>query len=125
MLSEERSWNTTPFDKIWNKTIHPMMYRDPIVITPFDIKIGQYYWGIFLGIFGGAIGALALSLIFSSFMFGLRGPYFAIGSLGLAIATAEITITIDYVGGASGILMPLFPGEIENRSVFFYILCFF
>lgn len=84
----------------------------------------QYYWGIFLGIFGGAIGALALSLIFSSFMFGLRGPYFAIGSLGLAIATAEITITIDYVGGASGILMPLFPGEIENRSVFFYILCF-
>jgi hypothetical protein len=31
----------------------------------------------------------------------LRGPYFAIGSLGLAIAAAEITITIDYVGGAS------------------------
>ena len=57
-------------------------------------------------------------------MFGLRGPYFAIGSLGLAIAAAEITITIDYVGGASGISMPLFPGDIEMRSVFFYILCF-
>jgi branched-chain amino acid transport system permease protein len=84
----------------------------------------QYYWGIFLGIFGGAIAALALSLIFSTFMFGLRGPYFAIGSLGLAIAAAEITVTINYVGGASGISMPMFPGDIELRSVFFYILCF-
>ena len=45
ILSEERSWNTTPFDRIWNKTVHPMMYRDPIVITPFDIRIGQFYWG--------------------------------------------------------------------------------
>jgi branched-chain amino acid transport system permease protein len=57
-------------------------------------------------------------------MFGLRGPYFAIGSLGLAIAAAELTITMDYVGGASGISMPLFPGDIEFRSTFFYILCF-
>jgi branched-chain amino acid transport system permease protein len=84
----------------------------------------EYYLGIFLGILGGAFAALLLSLIFSTFMFGLRGPYFAIGSLGLAIAAAEITITIDYVGGASGISMPLFPGDIEFRSVFFYILCF-
>ena len=37
---------------------------------------------------------------------------------------AEVTITIDYVGGASGISMPLFPGDIEMRSVFFYVLCF-
>ena len=41
-----------------------------------------------------------------------------------AVATAELTITIDYVGGASGISMPLFPGDIEFRSTFFYILCF-
>ena len=85
----------------------------------------EYYLGIFLGIIGGAFAALLLSIIFSTFMFGLRGPYFAIGSLGLAIAAAEITITIDYVGGASGISMPLFPGDIEVRSVFFYILCFY
>ena len=84
----------------------------------------QYFWGILLGILGGALAGLALCMIFSSFMFGLRGPYFAIGSLGLAIAAAEVTITIDYVGGASGISMPLFPGDIEMRSVFFYVLCF-
>ena len=84
----------------------------------------QYYTGLYLGIIGGGIIALVFSLIFSLFMFGLRGPYFAIGSLGLAIAVAEITTTIDYVGGASGISMPLFPGDIEFRSVFFYCLCF-
>ena len=84
----------------------------------------EYFSGLYLGIICAGIAALLLSLIFSTFMFGLRGPYFAIGSLGLAIAAAELTITMDYVGGASGISMPLFPGEIEFRSTFFYILCF-
>ena len=84
----------------------------------------EYFVGLGLGIICAGIVALILSIVFSSFMFGLRGPYFAIGFLGLAIAAAEITITIDYVGGASGISMPLFPGDIEFRSTFFYILCF-
>ncbi len=84
----------------------------------------QYFWGIGLGILGGALIAFLLSLILSTFMFGLRGPYFAIGSLAIAVAAAEITITIEYVGGASGISMPLYPGQIEMRSVFFYVLCF-
>ena len=84
----------------------------------------QYFQGLFLGIVVAGIAALILSLLLSTFMFGLRGPYFAIGSLGIAVATAELTITIEYVGGASGISMPLFPGDIEFRSTFFYILCF-
>ncbi len=84
----------------------------------------EYFAGLWLGILAAGLVALALSLVFSSFMFGLRGPYFAIGSLGLAIAAAEVTITIDYVGGASGISMPLFPGDIEFRSTFFYMICF-
>ncbi len=89
-----------------------------------EFTVQEYYWGIFLGILGAALAALLLSIILSTFMFGLRGPYFAIGSLGIAIAAAEITITIQYVGGASGISMPLYPGAIEMRSVFFYVLCF-
>ena len=84
----------------------------------------EYFWGLGLGIIAAGLVGLLLSVIFSSFMFGLRGPYFAIGSLGLYIAAAELTITVDYVGGASGISMPLFPGDIEFRSTFFYILCF-
>ena len=84
----------------------------------------EYFYGLFLGIIVAALVALVMSVALSTFMFGLRGPYFAIGSLGIAVATAELTITIDYVGGASGISMPLFPGDIEFRSTFFYILCF-
>ena len=84
----------------------------------------EYFYGLFFGIIVAALAALAMSVALSTFMFGLRGPYFAIGSLGIAVATAELTITIDYVGGASGISMPLFPGDIEFRSTFFYILCF-
>ncbi|MEX0504176.1 branched-chain amino acid ABC transporter permease [Alphaproteobacteria bacterium LSUCC0719] len=89
-----------------------------------EFTAAEYFWGLFFGIIAAGIVGLLLSLLFSSFMFGLRGPYFAIGSLGLAIAAAEITITIDYVGGPSGIQMPLFPGDIEFRSTFFYLICF-
>ena len=84
----------------------------------------EYFQGLFFGIIAAALVALVLSLVLSTFMFGLRGPYFAIGSLGIAVAIAELTITVNYVGGASGISMPLFPGDIEFRSTFFYILCF-
>ena len=84
----------------------------------------EYFYGLFFGIIVAALVALAMSVALSTFMYGLRGPYFAIGSLGIAVAAAELTITIDYVGGASGISMPLFPGDIEFRSTFFYILCF-
>jgi branched-chain amino acid transport system permease protein len=84
----------------------------------------EYFYGLFIGIAVAAVAALVMSLILSTFMFGLRGPYFAIGSLGIAVMVAEVTITINYVGGASGISMPLFPGDIEFRSTFFYILCF-
>ena len=91
---------------------------------PPEFTSSQYYFGLFFGILAAALAALLLSLLLSTFMFGLRGPYFAIGSLGVAVAVAEITITIDYVGGASGISMPQFPGAIELQNPFFYILCF-
>lgn len=84
----------------------------------------QYFIGLALGILGGGLFALILALFFSLFMFGLRGPYFAIGTLGLAVAAGQLTGTIDYVGGGSGISMPFFPGPIEVRSLFFYALCF-
>ncbi|MGC6484214.1 MAG: branched-chain amino acid ABC transporter permease [Candidatus Puniceispirillales bacterium] len=89
-----------------------------------EFTVEQYYTGLVLGIIGGGIGATVLALIFGTFMFGLRGPYFAIGTLGLAVAAGQLTGTFDYVGGGSGISMPFFPGDIEFRSLFFYGLCF-
>lgn len=45
LTGQEQHWNTTPFDRIWNKVVHPMMFRDPLLITPFDIRVGQFYYG--------------------------------------------------------------------------------
>jgi branched-chain amino acid transport system permease protein len=57
-------------------------------------------------------------------VFGLRGHYFAIGTLGLAIAAAEVLGGIDYVGGGGGITVPIYPGDPDDRSLLFYYLCF-
>ena len=93
------------------------------VIKP-EFTSNQYFTGLFLGIIGAGIGSLILSLLLGFIVFGLRGPYFAIGTLGVAITAGQITGTIDYIGGGSGISMPFFPGDILFRSIFFYILCF-
>ncbi len=60
----------------------------------------------------------------SRIVFGLRGPYFAIGTLGIALAAGELVGTWDYVGGGGGITMPVHPGEPLERELLFYFLCF-
>jgi branched-chain amino acid transport system permease protein len=54
---------------------------------------------------------------------GIRGPYFAIGTLGVAIAAAELTAAWPWVGGGQGIAMPVFPGGPGMRERFFYFAC--
>ncbi len=92
-----------------------------------DIKINftvhQYYVGLALGVFLAAIGPTILAAILSRILLGLRGPYFAIGTLGVAIAAAELTNAWSWVGGGSGISMPVFPGAPGMRERFFYVAC--
>ena len=88
-----------------------------------DFTESQYYVGLALGLVLAALGSMVIAAILSWVLFGLRGPYFAIGTLGAAIAAAELTGAWDYVGGGGGISMPVFPGEPEARSQFFYWLC--
>ena len=54
-----------------------------IDFTPY-----QYFSGLALGLLLAALGSLILAVIFGWIVFGLRGPYFAIGTLGVAIAAA-------------------------------------
>lgn len=88
-----------------------------------DFTNRQYYMGLALGIGLAALVATAVAVVLSWVLFGLRGPYFAIGTLGAAIAAGELTGAWDYVGGGGGIAMPVFPGDPEMRSLFFYWLC--
>jgi branched-chain amino acid transport system permease protein len=88
-----------------------------------DFTDQQYYLGLALGLLFAALASVVVAAILSWVLFGLRGPYFAIGTLGAALAAAELTGSWNYVGGGGGISMPVFPGEPGARSLFFYSLC--
>ncbi len=84
----------------------------------------QYYAGLAAGCLVAALVAVVVAFVLGSGILGLRGHYFAICTLGLGIAAGEIAAGIDIIGAGSGMVTPLYPGEIGLRSRFFYYLCF-
>ena len=87
-----------------------------------DFTPGQYFTGLGLGLVAGGIAASIFALLIGPAMLGLRGPYFAIGTLGLAIAVAELVSGWEYVGGGGGISMPVYPGPPTAGPFTFYVL---
>ncbi|MBL4613567.1 MAG: hypothetical protein JKY27_01650 [Magnetovibrio sp.] len=67
-------------------------------------------WGYFpdyyIGVATGAVLSVMVAWIIGAGILGLRGHYFAIGSLGLGIAAGEIAGGIDYIGAGSGMTTP-------------------
>ena len=88
-----------------------------------DFTTAQYFGGLALGIVLAAVVPTIVAAVLSWVLFGLRGPYFAIGTLGVAIAAAELTSSWGWVGGGQGISMPVFPGGPGMRERFFYFAC--
>jgi branched-chain amino acid transport system permease protein len=83
----------------------------------------DYYTGLAVGVaIGTALAVLAAAAIGAGLL-GLRGHYFAIGTLGLGIAAAEIAASWDYIGAGAGLVTPVFPGDIQDRTLFYYWLC--
>jgi len=89
-----------------------------------DFTPHEYFTGLALGLAAAAVSSAIFAVIFGWVVFGLRGPYFAIGTLGVALAAGELAGAWDYIGGGGGIAMPTFPGEPDTRALFYYILCF-
>jgi branched-chain amino acid transport system permease protein len=89
-----------------------------------DFTLRQYFAGPALGIVFAAIGCVLLAVVFGRIVFGLRGPYFAIGTLGVALASAELIGTWGWVGAGGGISLPVYPGDPDQRSMLYYFLCF-
>ena len=100
------------------------MYTAGSRTTHIVFTNAQYFSGFALGLAAAGVGAAVLAIAAGWIVFGLRGPYFAIGTLGLAVASAELTASWDWVGAASGISMPVFPGPPETQKLFFYFLLF-
>ena len=89
-----------------------------------EFTSSQYFIGLALGLLAAALGCVVFAVILSWILFGLRGPYFAIGTLGVALAAGELIGAWEYVGGGGGIALPVYPGEPDQRALFFYALCF-
>jgi len=82
----------------------------------------QYFTGLFLGLLLAGVICSITALIIGFLTFGLRGPYFAIGTLGVAIAGGELVSNWDWVGGGQGIALPVYPGDLDDGKIFFYFL---
>jgi branched-chain amino acid transport system permease protein len=100
------------------------MYTSGARTTHIAFTDVQYFTGFFLGMASAGIASAILAVAAGWVVFGLRGPYFAIGTLGVAVAAAELIASWEWVGAASGISMPVFPGEPETQKLFFYLLMF-
>ena len=84
----------------------------------------NYYDALAAGVAPGPLIGTVAAAVLGSGMLGLRGHYFAIGTLGLSVAAADIAAGWEYIGAGSGIVPPLFPGHIGSRELFFYYLLF-
>jgi branched-chain amino acid transport system permease protein len=92
----------------------------------------DWHVAFFLGLAAAAMLGVICAAVLGLGILGLRGQYFAIGTLGLGIAGGEIASGWDYIGAGSGLSPPLYPGVLGARELFFYFLflilaliCFF
>ncbi|MBY8974468.1 branched-chain amino acid ABC transporter permease [Rhodobacteraceae bacterium NNCM2] len=89
-----------------------------------DFTPSQYFTGLVLGMIAAGLLSALCAYILGWVLIGLRGPYFAIGTLGVAIAAGELFGAWDWVGGGSGIAMPTFPGDPDTAKYVFYMMNF-
>jgi branched-chain amino acid transport system permease protein len=82
----------------------------------------DYFYSLAAGVVLAAIGCVAFAIVLGWIVFGLRGPYFAIGTLGIALSARELAGTWEWIGGGSGIAMPVYPGLPDEKSLVFYAL---
>ena len=67
LIFTQESWNTNIFDYSWNKISKRMIYREPIVFTPFEVRAGYFHYGgadylNHFSLFGGDINQHPLQL---------------------------------------------------------------
>jgi len=99
-------------------------YTAPGGEKAFTFSTHQYIIGLALGTIAGGIASAILAIILGSGILGLRGHYFAIGTLGLGIAAGELAAGWDFIGAGSGVAAPVFPDAMGSRSLFFYFIFF-
>jgi len=88
----------------------------------FKFTPEEYFAGLFLGSLAAGVFCAICAFIIGYLTFGLRGPYFAIGTLGVAVAAGEIVANWDWLGGGQGISLPVYPFDFEQGKFVFYYM---
>lgn len=83
-----------------------------------------YYGSMAAGMGVSAAIAVAAAAILGPLILAMRGHYFAICTLGLGVAAADLFSGWQYVGAGAGIVPALYPGAIAERNRFFYYVLF-
>lgn len=87
-----------------------------------DFTTAQYLTGMFLGSIVAGLFCALTAFVIGYITFGLRGPYFAIGTLGVAIAAGELVSNWEWVGGGQGITLPVYPGDFDTGKLIIYFM---
>ncbi len=82
----------------------------------------QYFAGLAAGLVAAPLLAAAVAALLGLALLALRGHYFAIATLGLGIAGGELAAAWSFIGGSSGVQVPVYPGGIDSRGLLFYFL---
>lgn len=86
------------------------------------LTANEYFIGLAIGPIVAGLVCAVVAIPLGWVLFGLRGGYFAIGTLAIAIAAGQMFSTWRYVGGGSGIQMPRFPGDPDVATFSFYAM---
>ena len=90
----------------------------------YIFSFSQYFTGMTLGFIVAGIVCVIFAVILGRLVFGLRGPYFAIGTLAIATVVGELVSTWELVGGGQGMSMPNYPGDLGEAKYVFYSMMF-
>jgi branched-chain amino acid transport system permease protein len=82
----------------------------------------QYFIGLAAGLAAAPLVAMAAAFVLGAALLGLRGHYFAIATLGLGIALGELAAGWAWIGGSSGLQVPVYPGALGAQHLLFYFL---
>ncbi|MGB0843521.1 MAG: branched-chain amino acid ABC transporter permease [Alphaproteobacteria bacterium] len=83
----------------------------------------EYLMGLGLGLIAAAIIPVICAALLGLIFFSLRGPYFAIGTLAMALAAIEIFTAWEFVGGGQGMSVPDFKFESpDTKNLMFMYL---
>ena len=99
-------------------------YNDAAGGGIYNFSFSQYFTGMSVGFVVAAIVSVIFAAIMGRLVFGLRGPYFAIGTLAIATVVGELVSTWELVGGGQGMSMPNYPGDLGQAKFVFYTMMF-